>query len=34
VLPEIDDHSSSIGRSWKTAFGVKSREEAEKVMEE
>lgn len=32
VMPEVDDPSSSIGRSWKATFQVDSRVDAEAVM--
>ena len=32
VVPEIDDAESAIGRSWKSMFNVKTREEAELAM--
>jgi len=31
-VPEVDDASSAIGRSWKSMFHVKTREEAERAM--
>lgn len=34
VLPEEDDASSAIGRSWKSTYQVKTREEAEARMRE
>jgi hypothetical protein len=33
IVPEEDDPSSALGRSWKSMFGVKSKEEAEKHMQ-
>ena len=32
VVPEVDDPESAIGRSWKSMFNVKTREEAEAIM--
>jgi alpha-ketoglutarate-dependent taurine dioxygenase len=34
VMPEEDDPTSAIGRSWKSTYQVKTREEAEKKMNE
>ena len=31
-VPEIDDPTSAIGRSWKSMFGVKAQSEAEEKM--
>jgi len=33
VAPEEDDPSSALGRSWKSMYNVKTKEEAEKEME-
>lgn len=33
VMPEEDDNSSPIGRSWKTTFNASTREEAEAAMQ-
>ena len=32
VVPEVDDPESAIGRSWKSMFNVKTKEEAEVAM--
>ena len=33
-VPEVDDASSAIGRSWKSMYKVQTREEAEVKMTE
>lgn len=32
VTPAVDDASSALGRSWKSMYGVETKEEAEKAM--
>ena len=34
IMPDIDDHSSPIGRSWRSTFQTESKADAEKKMQE